>query len=348
MKKLVLPLPLLLLSFAFADGSSADLTDTSPSPSTSPLDTQMYNLQARPSVKDSCDFWIMGDALYWQAIEEKLTYVYSGSPQGAIPNNHDLHSVSFDWDLGFRVGSGFNFVRDGWDVALYWTSMENNARGSQRANSHKALIQAVSSTTEILSPPITRANAHWHINLDQVDLQLGRESFIGKHLTLRPYIGMRSTFLFQKFNVLTANATASQKARAHNQFWGYGFSIGMDTDWLFKKGFSLYANADYSLLLGFFKLREKCTQEDVLQWFFKRSFRAGRSVMDLAMGLKWAGLFCKDRFGLTFKAGYEYHLYFNQNQFFGNKAAVNGLDHYSSQGGNLIYQGVIGSAQFDF
>lgn len=354
MKKIVFPLPLLLLSLAFAEDANPGLPNTTNPPTpqpteTTPIDSKIYNLSARPAVKDGYDFWIMGDALLWQAIEEKLTYIYAGTPLGTTPNDHSLHTVSFDWNWGYRVGAGYDFGRDGWDLALYWTHVHSTADGSKRAHSNQSLFPATSSTKEILTLPILKASAHLHIDLDQVDLQLGREAFVGKHLTLRPFIGMRSTWLFQEFDVHLANALAqSQKDHFVNQFWGYGFSCGIDMDWLFKKGFSLYANADYALLLGFFKINEKGRQDGTVIWNVKDSFRAGRSIFDIAMGLKWSGLFCKDRFGLTFKSGYEYHMYFNQNQFSGGKASVASLDQVSSQGGNLVYQGVIGSVQFDF
>ncbi len=329
-------------SFYLADNANADHSECK-------SNDEMYNLPARPILSANYDFWVMGDLLFWQAVEEKLTYVYSGTLLGAVPDNHNLNTMQFNWDFGFRVGTGYNCSRDGWDIALYWTHMHNTAHGSKHAHGNQSLIQAISSEQEILAPPIASASAHWHADLDQIDLQLGREAYVGNYLTLRPFVGMRSTWLFQVFNVKTVNAAAQeQKAHLLNKFWGYGFSCGLDMDWLFKKGFSLYGNANYSLLLGFFKVREKGREDDELIWFLKNSFRSGRSIFDIGMGLKWVGLFCKERFGLTLKAGYEYHMYFNQNQLSGNKLSVGTLNGFSSQGGNLLYQGAIGSVQFDF
>ncbi len=177
--------------------------------------------------------------------------------------------------------------------------------------------------------------------------------FVGKYLTLRPYVGMRSTWLFQQFNVsVTDSLLETQNAKMDNRFWGFGFVAGMDSDWIFGRGFSLFASADYSLLVGFFDVDEKAKQDGAPIWKTKSGFRAGRSIIDIAAGFKWAHLFCKGRYGIAFKAGYEYHLYFDQNQFINTFLVQTGspmtLERYLTQGGNLTYQGITAGFQFDF
>ena len=75
------------------------------------------------------------------------------------------------------------------------------------------------------------------------------------------------------------------------------------------------------------------------------------AVMDLALGLKWSHLFLDDRYGIAIKAAYEYHLYFDQNRFF-DSYSKNYLpprnNYYVGGLGDLIYQGISGSIQFDF
>lgn len=358
MKKALLPLSLSILNLGFADGASNGYGSEEQKPDASaPLQNQMTNLPARPSVKTGYNFWLMGDVLYWQASEENLTYIISGTAASAVPQIQDLHTVDFDWDWGFRLGSGYNCVRDGWDVALYWTHIHSRANASKRAGSaaNQQLTQVWTLANEVLTPPLSQAQAHWTAHLDQIDLQLGREAYAGKYLTLRPYIGMRTTWIHQDLDVSVVNTqSVSQHSDLKNHFWGYGFVAGMDTDWLFGRGFSLFANADYAILMGFFDVDETTTENRSLIWDISKSFRAGRSIFDLALGFKWSGLFCKERFGLTFKAGYEYHLYFDQNQLVASSvlqqgaAGSGGVERYSVVGGNLAYQGVLGSIQFDF
>jgi hypothetical protein len=96
-----------------------------------------------------------------------------------------------------------------------------------------------------------------------------------------------------------------------------------------------------------FDLHQKGYQDSAKIWSVKRGLRAGKPIFDLALGLKWTGHFCKNSFALTLKAGYEYHWYMNQNQFL---LSNNNTSHelFNPLGGDLTFQGAIGSIQFDF
>lgn len=310
---------------------------------------KMVNTPVRPMTKDGYDVWILGDVLLWQAVEENLTYVYSHDVDDT--NNTNLHTVDFDWDWGFRLGAGYNIPRDGWDIDLYWTHIRNTADGHQHANTDKTLSQIWTTANNIFSGVGEEASGHWKVNLDQVDLDLGRQFYVGKDLSIRPYAGLRSTWLFQKYNIEfsgTANGRpVEQEASLKNRFWGFGFVAGLDSEWNLGWDISLYGEADMSILLGFFDVDQKGETNDVKTWDQDKSFRAGRAVLDLGMGLKWARSFFKDRYGLTLKAGYEYHLYFDQNQFIQTNGNTE-FELFNPLRGNLVFQGVIGSMQIDF
>lgn len=311
-----------------------------------------YNTAVRPVVKDGLNLWVEGEALLWQAVEDNLTFVYSGNNNNG-QRNRDLHNLDFDWDWGFRVGAGYNIPRDGWDIDLYWTHIRNTASEDKRSSSNTLLTQVWNVGAFPFNGTINFAKGHWQVNLEQVDLTLGREFFVGKHLTFRPFAGLRSDWIFQKYHVevkgtefLTA-ASLEQEAKLTNRFWGFGFAGGFNTDWRLGAGFSIYGDADLSILMGFFDVDQKGTQNDLKIWSQDKSFRTAKAIADLGLGFKWFGRFCKDSFGLTFKAGYEYHLFFNQNQF----VITNGNDSnelFTPLGGDLAFQGVTGSIQFDF
>ncbi len=311
-------------------------------------DTMMVNTSARPVVTHGWDVWIVGDVLLWQAVEENLTYAYTGNDT-AGRSNRNLHTVHFDWDWGFRLGAGFNTPREGWDLDLYWTHIRNNAHGHVSQTTNNDVFQIWTAAALPLPGTTTRASADWHCHLDQVDFDLGREFYVGKHLTLRPYVGARSTWLFQDYDIKTSNANnIEQKADLKNRFWGFGFTAGLDTDWEFGWGVSMYGEADMAILLGFHDITQKGTRTELGRiWKQDKSFRVGRAILDLGMGLKWMGLFFDDRFGVTLKVGYEYHLYFDQNQYI-LTSGFSGFELFNPVNGNLIYQGVIGSIQFDF
>lgn len=300
------------------------------------------NPPANPWAEDSNLLWVGAEALLWQAVEDNLQYVMT-SDAGSTSVDRDLVSPHFRWYWGYRVGVGYQMPHDGWDGKLLYTRIKNHAKGKAR-NQDQTLFQYWGEEENALAGTITLAKASWRSDLDQFDLNLGREYFVGKRLTIRPNGGLRATWLFQKYDVHYTNQfDVEQKIDITNRFWGFGLVGGVDTDWRFGGGFSLYGGADFSILLGFFDLDQKGHQDDISIWNAEKSFRAGTSIIDMELGIKWARLVSNNQLGFTFKAGYEYHLYFNQNQF------VTPLDsHFRANEGNLAYQGVALSGQINF
>lgn len=316
------------------------------------MNGMVYNTATRPVVKGGTNLWVMGDALLWQAVEENLTYIYSGDDE-SNQRNRNLHTVDFDWDWGFRLGAGYNTPRDGWDIDMYWTHIRNTSSGSQHATSEKPLFEVWGVAAHLFPGNVDTAKAEWEVHLDQVDLDLGRQFYVGKFLSIRPFVGLRSDWIFQEYEVELkgtsgqAQTPLEQESKLKNRFWGFGFVAGLDTDWKLGWGFSIYGEADMSILMSFFDIDQKGTQDDVKIWSQDKSFRTGRAILDLELGLRWARLFLKDRFGLALKVGYEYHLFFNQNQFV-LSSGNDDFELFNPVKGDLTYQGAIGSIQFDF
>ena len=228
-----------------------------------PKGMMYYNTPSRPVVKEGANLWVMGEALLWQAVEDNLTYVYVGNDLKA-ETKRDLKTTHFDWDFGFKVGAGYNIPRDGWDVDLYWTHIRNTAHGSQNAHDPKKLLYPVWGTAGTVFPgTATTAKGDWKVNLEQLDLELGREFFVGKFLTIHPFVGARSAWIFQRYDIeLKGTAadtgnTLEQETKLKNRYFGFGFVAGLDTDWKLGRGFSIYGDADMSLLMGYFDLLQK-------------------------------------------------------------------------------------------
>lgn len=315
---------------------------------TQPTDqvTTYLGTPARPPLRNALDIWVMGDALLWQATEENLTYVYETDPTQSF---NDFHTVDFGWNFGFRVAMGYNTPKDGWDLSLLWTHIENNAHDSERGD---ALSPAWGINNLAVPNPLKKAKAKWTIHLDQVDLGLGKEYYIGKHLTLRPFAGLRGDWIFQEYDVKytpVSNTLPSENLQMDNRYFGFGFFGGFDSDWMLGCGWSIYSMADFAILMGFFDVDQKGNENNGAapsKGKIENSFRCGRSILDLTLGLKWCHLFSKNSWGLTLKAGYEYHLYFDQNAF--SNVAANNARVLSKPEGDLIYQGPSLSFQIDF
>ncbi len=312
---------------------------------TRPRKKKTTNTPARPFIKNGYDFWLFGEALFWQASEENLPYA---TQVKATDNRRKLNTIDFNWDWGFRVGLGGNSSRDGWDIDIYWTRIRNETHNRTHGTSSTA-IQEFWTTAANAEPlgTFNEAKAHGHSLLNQIDLDLGREFYVGNFLTTRPFVGLRYTWIHQKYHVEYGNSI-DEFAKLRSRFWGFGFAAGLDTNWWLGNGFSIYGDSDISVIFGNFNVHEKGTLSGSTIWTASNKTNAGRPIFDIGMGFQYRDTFCDESFALTIRAGYEYHLYFNQNMFIQVNNGSSTFENFNPLGGNLGYQGASASMQFDF
>ncbi|NGX59174.1 MAG: hypothetical protein KR126chlam3_00321 [Chlamydiae bacterium] len=106
-----------------------------------------------------------------------------------------------------------------------------------------------------------------------------------------------------------------------NDFKGVGLRAGFDTIWNFGCGWGLYGNLAASIVYGRFSLdhdeeiREASSPHNKIKILeTEESFHASRAMLDFALGIQWASLFCDCQYGFTVQLGFEQHIFFHQNQ----------------------------------
>ena len=290
---------------------------------------------ARPDVKDGADLFITADVLLWRAEEDGLEFAEETfQDTSKIQNLTDgrVLNPNFDWKWGFRVGIGYNMPHDGWDLYLDWvrfTSRDHKSNSVNPPTGAAATTLFASTGSNSAGGPssnVQQASVHWNLKLNMLDLELGREFFVSKWLTLRPFTGLRSGWIDQKLstdyiNEVPSGATLEtfdidQRCR----FWGLGIRAGLNTLWSLGCGWGIYGNAAISLLPGRFHINyeQDSTQVTVgtdSQHYTKDHLNAARAVTDLALGLRWDTLTCDEAYHFAFRVGFEQHHFFGQNQF---------------------------------
>ena len=211
-----------------------------------------------------------------------------------------------------------------------------------------------------------------------MDIELGREYWTSKYLSFRPFVGLRIAFIKQDFELQHKGGSWSKIAAStdqdpfnsevdlDNDFKGVGVRSGFDTVWNFGCGWGLYGNFAASIVYGRFsvdhdeEIRQAISPYDktkVLET--KESFHASRAMLDLALGIQWASLFCDCQYGFTIQFGWEHHIFFHQNQMWrvnriGNKENMGVLPNITGENvflqrrGTLDTQGWTLTVQFEF
>ena len=355
---------------------------------------RVINPAARPILNNALDFWIDGELLWWKARESGLDYatkvhsrefiVTPGTPTpgttpfseaGLITHSGDVKNPHFHWEFGVRAGLGFNLPFDGWDISLAWTHLNSHAHRNGTSADPIYGDRIIPKFQPVAVPDqfytSTFAKPDWRLHFNTIDLDLGREFFVSRHLTLRPFIGVRAAWVHQRYDVYTnlftgqgqngiiipnpatgatvAVDTVSVNSKVHmkSNFNGLGPRVGFDTEWRLGAGFSIYGQAAASLLLGHFEvdytanLSTKVTNvatgvaSPVLTEpsALHNSFHDARATADLAIGIRWAKRFMDDSYRVRIDLGWEEHIFFSQNQFISITNTLNPVSQ--TAGGNV-------------
>lgn len=295
-------------------------------------------------------------------------------------------NLHFPLDWGFRVALGMNLPHDGWDIQLSWMRFYTDAKKRALAGPNQFLTPLFLNTQNFINLEttptsfslqgaqqgyFTKGSSHWTLHLNEIDLELGRQFFVSKWLTLKPHAGLRTAWVRQNDHILYENFIVHisglppnymTKISQHmgNNYWGLGIVAGLDTQWGLTCGWSIFADFEASLLYGYFDLAVEEVDEgfytsgtDLLPFksplYNAHEFtHVNRFITNFLAGLRYDTFFCDEEYHLGFQAGWEMHFFFGQNQFFkfvgGNPFPGEAIANH----GDLTLQGLSAEVRFDF
>lgn len=254
---------------------------------------------------DRCNnIWTGFDILLWRACVDgfschfgnvSITNTTSPSLTTTAISQTDK-DIQFDWDLGFRASFGYEFAPIEYDVGLYWTRFHQKTRTKDGVN-----------------------RAHWKLDFDTVDGTVSHRVWIDPCFDLIPEFHLRYAQIEQHFNTDLLTIHTSQTAvtrittisRNKQNFWGLGPVFGLQADWYFLCGFSLFGALDGGILYGHFKTEhnDKDSTSTVATICSSRGNScSAQFVLDLSLGICW-----EDE-NVTLKTGLEHHRFANFNQ----------------------------------
>lgn len=313
-----------------------------------------------PSLTCGNNLWINADLLFWTPRENSVVLT-NRKTNLFISNDVTLEpalSTHFKWDFGSRVGFGYIFCEDKWDVSVNWTyyTSSTRKRSSNRMEISEGMFPIWSLADDIIAYDwVANGKMHWTLNLNLLDIDFGR-NFCWKIFYFRPFAGLRSAWIDQHFNVYygggifangpdlyaMSNNAGFDQMHMSNNYWGIGPQLGIEPQMNLGRGWRIYGSASGSLECGFFRLEQKETYLMKTRYYNSRDPFAFRWIFDAAGGFLWETFLCEDRYAFAFKLGWEYHQFFRQFEL---KKDQFGL---VPAGRNLTLKGVIFSGRFDF
>lgn len=314
---LILLTGLALCQSGFADSNSKPMTH----------DITPY---AGPHVTSSVNLYFTVDFLWWKAKQSGLTYATSGvltEPTQPFQPLRDgkVGRVAYDWDPGFKVGAGYKFWHDNWDLYAEYTWLHTDGSDSKsRTNGLTANFNLPNNffTQEVFNSASSRS----HLMFNSIDLGLGRNFYLSPNLMTRPHIGFKGTWqqqdwrsrLFSSFiQIANANVTGPYRVHHHSRYYGVGVRAGIDTAWHFTSRWSLFGDLAATAMWSHYKLRRHDTIDDTTSGQKQKAIDVHSSFFDLKyigefqIGLRFQTWLADNSYHLQFQAGWEEQIWIN-------------------------------------
>jgi hypothetical protein len=162
------------------------------------------------------------------------------------------------------------------------------------------------------------SSSSWRLDFEIADLEVGRSFALKEFLAIRPHVGLRSAWMYQRFEVDAENNASQGNAEIQplwNNCLAFGTRSGMDTLWSLGKRIKLFGDGAVSWLSGYHNIHQR---QSLLQ--MKESLEEMRPSLGIALAEFSLGLQYEKRLDVQgslfrLRLGYEFNYFFNQTQF---------------------------------
>jgi hypothetical protein len=307
---------------------------------------------AGPRVINGIGMFATGDYLYWVAKQDNMQYASTGYTNDNFISTApgSASNLKFRFHSGFKAGLGFSFGHDYWDLSSTYTwFLSDNNTGSVKGGEYSGLTPSFDPYIDLsYADYFTKASSLWTLHFNVIDVDLGRNFYISKYLSLRPFIGLKGSWQKQKSSSsylgMMIDTPFSYSRNLKSSFWGIGIHTGCNTAWHLAGTWSIYGDIAFSSLWGPFQTKRtdksSSSGSDVTPVSQTNNFHTLSPVLELALGLRKEQWFYHNRFHVAVQAGWEEQIWWDQNQFAWNRSI--------SLNGNLILQGLTARIRFDF
>lgn len=267
----------------------------------------------------SQNFYVYLEGLAFQAKQDDMEFAGLQSGDDALRGDlvaFDDNKHNWDYQPGMRFGLGSYLNYDAWNFNCSWTWV--NVTNYKTARPVSDLIVPFWDFGLDASNTLISATSVWNASYNVLDAQLGKPYHLSRVVKCLLHAGARLAWidqhLSQRYGWLD-NTTNTSNPIIHgdNNFWGIGGRIGLDTDWIVGKGWSLFANVSGSLLTGNFLITQKNEPAKTgANLNLRRHMHQNVPNIEMAFGLAWKQHFMNNKYLVSLQAGYEFIEWFDQ------------------------------------
>ncbi|GAB5411479.1 MAG: hypothetical protein ChlgKO_05930 [Chlamydiales bacterium] len=327
--------------------------------------------EASPQLVDDCYHWFFTiDALFFRMAMGGTEFAASSNQLGfraempTFPLKGSEKAMSFQWDWGLRVGLGYQFEYDGWDVCAEFTYFDTNNSASLSAGRRGAIIPQKGYSRILFVTPgfdfdfshATSAKSSLDFDFLRLDVELGRDFYVSRRLSIRPHFGPTAALFDIEQKVTYSGGEIpdgglgvnSVHIRDEMELDCVGPRVGFDTDWSIGKEFSVFANAAIGILYGYYDIEhfEKFSANHDNRLKITTSMHRFLPMGEVQAGLAWARYWADCNYHTVVSVGFEAQHWWRVNQLFNiNDASTLKWQHYSE---DLMLYGIDLRFRIDF
>lgn len=320
-----------------------------------------YNYPARILTRCPCNVFIDMSFIYWQPSEDNLelgAVNNVGGTAGTVSGN--VVDMDFDFKPGFKIGVGGYFTYDNWDAhgEYTWlhTTNHESASVSSSASSTQTILPMWGSPATAGAFVYNSASAKWKMNMDILEVDLGRWCYVGTQLLFRPAFGARAAFIRQNYNVtyeannpFPGNSTFRKSvvsSKSHS--WGIGPQTSLNANWLVGYGLRFFGIGEADLLFTQYSSLGSSESNTPLapstaslaQFSMNQDdHNTLRAHLDLQLGLGWGMHWSCHGVYTDLQLGYDFQVFFDQNMFRRYNSSTMTANSQAPNG-NLYIQGL--------
>lgn len=286
-----------------------------------------------PHVVDGSDTFVNVDFIWWKTYIDGMEYAQTGVSDGgfAVTSSSGTSSGSaqipnFVFQPGVKVGLGWHFDKhEGWDMCLNWTYLASDSQSSS-VNTYAGEGSGMKSVQFINLPTgtatvmdLSSASNKWKQDFNVIDLEMGRDFFLSRYLTMRPFVGFKSAWVHETTTntLVPVHQTGITSVITHNteHMWGIGIRTGMNTGWHITKNWLFYGDLALSNLWGSFKNKAQQTLNGGNQTQnTSHSYPSIIPVVEMGVGVGYIGWWCDSRYRFEFRLGWEEQVWLDYNR----------------------------------
>ncbi len=295
-----------------------------------------YNAEAR---FDTCmDFFVKGSFIYWEILGDQTDI---GVVALTVPSNilEDIQ-MSKKYQMGFKVGLGYNLNHDNWGLFAEYTYLHKKMSSSYNPLNKQGIFYAIwmnFGNGIQLNTITTDIKGSWRVDLDKLDLEVARSYYLGTKLIVKPFMGISLHFLDQEYN-FDLTTTGLIKNSTKTDSWALGPRFGFNADWIFCKNFRLFGSTVFDLMFSENKTSASGQELGTIYTLNTVKINNLRDVEELSIGLGWGSYFSCDNYHFDIAASYEVQRYGHTN-YMAREAQIISVDGATAIGTNQVKPG---------